>query len=162
MVGECPLGDTALGFEDWAKFRQSISSFLAKDGEDAQLRAKLLDVADIAAILEVQGLRAVRDILGLLEGHLPTLQGLVNAENATLGVMNTYGILLQEVRRAIAEKEILQEIKHPFLIQLHYAFHQGNKIYLCLEMANGGELYFHLNNFAYRFEDVSWITIGQS
>ena len=65
MVGECPLGDTALGFEDWAKYRQSLSSFLAKEGEDAQLRAKLQDVAHIAAILEIQGLRAVRDILGL-------------------------------------------------------------------------------------------------
>eukprot|EP00656_Telonema_subtile_P017255 TRINITY_DN19229_c0_g1_i1.p1 TRINITY_DN19229_c0_g1~~TRINITY_DN19229_c0_g1_i1.p1 ORF type:complete len:396 (+),score=95.27 TRINITY_DN19229_c0_g1_i1:627-1814(+) len=48
------------------------------------------------------------------------------------------------LRRAIAEKEVLQRIRHPFLVHLHYAFHKGHKIYLCLDLCNGGELFVHL------------------
>eukprot|EP00658_Telonema_sp_P-2_P018633 TRINITY_DN17304_c0_g1_i4.p1 TRINITY_DN17304_c0_g1~~TRINITY_DN17304_c0_g1_i4.p1 ORF type:complete len:317 (+),score=84.85 TRINITY_DN17304_c0_g1_i4:319-1269(+) len=46
--------------------------------------------------------------------------------------------------RVIAEKEVLQRITHPFLVHLHYAFHKGHKIYLCLDLCNGGELFVHL------------------
>ena len=53
MVGDCPLGDTAMGFEDWASYRQSVSSFLAKVGEDSQLEAKMKDIVEIADRVEL-------------------------------------------------------------------------------------------------------------
>ena len=105
MASDCPLGDTALGFEDWAYIRQSFNPFLAKAGEDSLLKTKMQEIAEAAKILKAQGLVAVRDILGLLEGNLDTLKGLVTVANSTLAVMNTFGLLLQEVRRAITEKE---------------------------------------------------------
>jgi len=59
------------------------------------------------------------------------------------------------LRRVIAEKEVLQRIRHPFLVHLHYAFHKGHKIYLCLDLCHGGELYFHLKRQpASRFHPV--------
>jgi len=59
------------------------------------------------------------------------------------------------LRRVIAEKEVLQRIQHPFLVHLHYAFHKGRKIFLCIDLCNGGELYLHLSRQpANRFHPV--------
>merc|ERR1711865_933681 len=59
------------------------------------------------------------------------------------------------LRRVIAEKEVLQRIRHPFLVHLHYAFHKGRKIFLCIDLCNGGELYLHLSRQpANRFHPV--------
>ena len=43
-----------------------------------------------------------------------------------------------------AEKQILQEINHPFIVKLHYAFQTDEKLYLVLQFLPGGELFFHL------------------
>jgi len=42
------------------------------------------------------------------------------------------------------EKSVLQKIKHPFIVNLHYAFQTKDKLYLILDYVNGGELFFHL------------------
>lgn len=43
----------------------------------------------------------------------------------------------------LTERNILAKVKHPFIIQLKYAFQTSTKFYLCLEYAPGGDL-FHL------------------
>src|SRR3989338_7123511 len=43
-----------------------------------------------------------------------------------------------------AEKQILQEINHPFIVKLFYAFQTDEKLYLVLQFLPGGELFFHL------------------
>jgi len=42
------------------------------------------------------------------------------------------------------EKSILQRIKHPFIVNLHYAFQTPEKLYMILDYVNGGELFYHL------------------
>ncbi|VDO07254.1 unnamed protein product [Rodentolepis nana] len=42
------------------------------------------------------------------------------------------------------ERNILELIKHPFLVQLHYAFQTPGKLYLVLEFLAGGELFTQL------------------
>jgi len=42
------------------------------------------------------------------------------------------------------ERNILMKIKHPFIIQLCFAFQTPNKFYLGLEYAAGGELFYHM------------------
>mmetsp|Transcript_314 Transcript_314/g.342 ORF Transcript_314/g.342 Transcript_314/m.342 type:complete len:441 (-) Transcript_314:111-1433(-) len=42
------------------------------------------------------------------------------------------------------EKSILQKIKHPFIVNLHFAFQTEDKLYMILDYVNGGELFFHL------------------
>src|SRR5689334_19453541 len=37
-----------------------------------------------------------------------------------------------------AERNILEEVKHPFIVDLHYAFQTGGKLYLILEYLSGG------------------------
>ena len=47
----------------------------------------------------------------------------------------------------IAERNILMYIKHPFIIQLHFAFQTEANFYLGLEYAPGGELFHHLQTY---------------
>jgi len=49
-----------------------------------------------------------------------------------------------QVEHTKAEREILEEIKHPFLMGLHYAFQTDSKLYLVMDYLTGGELFFHL------------------
>ena len=42
------------------------------------------------------------------------------------------------------ERMILQTINHPNIVKLHYAFQTKQKLYLVMDMVNGGELFFHL------------------
>jgi len=49
-----------------------------------------------------------------------------------------------EVEHTLAEKNILQKIHHPFLVNLHYSFQTEDKLYFILDYINGGELFFHL------------------
>jgi len=45
-----------------------------------------------------------------------------------------------------SEKSILQQVQHPFIVGLHYAFQTKDKLYMILDYVNGGELFFHLKH----------------
>ena len=49
-----------------------------------------------------------------------------------------------EVEHTMAERNILQKLHHPFLMNLHYSFQTDDKLYLILDFVNGGELFYHL------------------
>jgi len=49
-----------------------------------------------------------------------------------------------EVEHTIAEKNILQRLRHPFLVNLNWSFQTEDKLYFILDFVNGGELFFHL------------------
>lgn len=49
-----------------------------------------------------------------------------------------------EVEHTLAEKNILQQLHHPFLVNLHFSFQTEDKLYFILDYINGGELFFHL------------------
>eukprot|EP00029_Vermamoeba_vermiformis_P002869 TRINITY_DN13238_c0_g1_i1.p1 TRINITY_DN13238_c0_g1~~TRINITY_DN13238_c0_g1_i1.p1 ORF type:complete len:446 (-),score=139.44 TRINITY_DN13238_c0_g1_i1:132-1469(-) len=51
-----------------------------------------------------------------------------------------------EIEHTKAEKNILQKVRHPFIMNLHYAFQTPDKLYLVLDFINGGELFYHLQN----------------
>ncbi|KAF8977679.1 serine/threonine protein kinase psk1 [Entomortierella lignicola] len=44
----------------------------------------------------------------------------------------------------MSERKILEAIRHPFIVKLHYAFQTNHRLYLILEYASGGELFTHL------------------
>jgi serine/threonine protein kinase len=44
----------------------------------------------------------------------------------------------------LAEREILEKIKNPFIVDLHYAFQTEDKLYFIMDFLNGGELFWHL------------------
>lgn len=49
-----------------------------------------------------------------------------------------------KVYTVIAERNILVKAKHPFIVELFYAFQSDTKFYLVLEYAPGGELFSHV------------------
>jgi len=49
-----------------------------------------------------------------------------------------------ELEHTRAEKNILQKLVHPFLVNLLYAFQTEDKLYFIMDYINGGELFFHL------------------
>ncbi|XP_055611080.1 ribosomal protein S6 kinase beta-2 isoform X2 [Uranotaenia lowii] len=54
-----------------------------------------------------------------------------------------------------AERNILEAVRHPFIVELVYAFQTGGKLYLILEYLNGGELFMHLEREGIFLEDTT-------
>ncbi|KAI7862609.1 kinase-like domain-containing protein [Spinellus fusiger] len=54
-----------------------------------------------------------------------------------------------------AERQILEEVAHPFIVQLVYAFQTNDRLYLILEYATGGELFTHMAMENMFLEDVA-------
>ncbi|XP_050831226.1 ribosomal protein S6 kinase beta-2 isoform X6 [Serinus canaria] len=55
-----------------------------------------------------------------------------------------------------AERNILEAVKHPFIVDLIYAFQTGGKLYLILECLSGGELFMQLEREGIFLEDTAW------
>jgi serine/threonine protein kinase len=46
-----------------------------------------------------------------------------------------------EVKHIMAERNVLiRNVKHPFLVCLHYSFQSSDKLYFVLDYVNGGEV----------------------
>ncbi|XP_064515921.1 ribosomal protein S6 kinase beta-2 isoform X6 [Pseudopipra pipra] len=54
-----------------------------------------------------------------------------------------------------AERNILEAVKHPFIVDLIYAFQTGGKLYLILECLSGGELFMQLEREGIFLEDTA-------
>ncbi|XP_073187084.1 serine/threonine-protein kinase Sgk3 isoform X6 [Lepidochelys kempii] len=51
----------------------------------------------------------------------------------------------KEQKHIMAERNVLlKNLKHPFLVGLHFSFQTTEKLYFVLDFVNGGELFFHL------------------
>jgi serine/threonine protein kinase len=60
----------------------------------------------------------------------------------TKGIRNSLLILI--CAYYLAEREILEKIKNPFIVDLHFAFQTEDKLYFIMDFCNGGELFYHL------------------
>lgn len=61
-------------------------------------------------------------------------------------VVNKQMILKHNEKRHIMSERnvLLQNLRHPFLVGLHYSFQSKDKLYFVLDYANGGEMFYHL------------------
>uniref|UniRef100_A0A914XNM4 Uncharacterized protein n=1 Tax=Plectus sambesii TaxID=2011161 RepID=A0A914XNM4_9BILA len=62
-------------------------------------------------------------------------------------------IAKDEVAHTLTENRVLQRCKHPFLTQLTYSFQTPFHLCFVMEFANGGELFFHLQQCRVFTED---------
>ncbi|XP_047373247.1 ribosomal protein S6 kinase beta-2 isoform X3 [Sciurus carolinensis] len=60
-----------------------------------------------------------------------------------------------------AERNILELVKHPFIVELAYAFQTGGKLYLILECLSGGELFTHLEREGIFLEDTACFYLAE-
>ncbi|XP_006893470.1 PREDICTED: ribosomal protein S6 kinase beta-2 [Elephantulus edwardii] len=61
----------------------------------------------------------------------------------------------KDVAHTRSERNILESVKHPFIVDLAYAFQTDGKLYLILECLSGGELFMHLEREGFLLEDVA-------
>eukprot|EP00091_Calanus_sinicus_P011889 TRINITY_DN2681_c0_g1_i3.p1 TRINITY_DN2681_c0_g1~~TRINITY_DN2681_c0_g1_i3.p1 ORF type:complete len:291 (-),score=96.81 TRINITY_DN2681_c0_g1_i3:62-934(-) len=53
------------------------------------------------------------------------------------------------------ERDVLLAVRHPFIVDLKYAFQAGNKVYLIMEYLAGGELFMQLQKERMLMEDTA-------
>ncbi|KAJ1962235.1 Serine/threonine-protein kinase, partial [Dimargaris xerosporica] len=53
-------------------------------------------------------------------------------------------VMRSEVQHTLAERTVLAQINHPFIVPLKFSFQSPEKLYLVLAFINGGELFHHL------------------
>eukprot|EP01116_Phalansterium_solitarium_P015663 TRINITY_DN3480_c0_g1_i1.p1 TRINITY_DN3480_c0_g1~~TRINITY_DN3480_c0_g1_i1.p1 ORF type:complete len:515 (-),score=169.84 TRINITY_DN3480_c0_g1_i1:617-2161(-) len=46
------------------------------------------------------------------------------------------------------EKDVLRKVRHPFIVSLHYSFQCEGRVYMVMDLKNGGQLFFHLREEA--------------
>lgn len=56
---------------------------------------------------------------------------------------------------AIAERKILERVRSPFVVTLHFAFQTASKLYLVVDFMSGGELFLHLRKAGKFSEEVA-------
>ncbi|KAL5969150.1 Ribosomal protein S6 kinase beta-1 [Taenia solium] len=61
----------------------------------------------------------------------------------------------------VSERNILQMLKHPFLVRLHYAFQNRSNLYIVLEYCPGGELFRYLERECFLMEDAACFYIAE-
>mmetsp|Transcript_4805 Transcript_4805/g.12306 ORF Transcript_4805/g.12306 Transcript_4805/m.12306 type:complete len:553 (+) Transcript_4805:186-1844(+) len=61
----------------------------------------------------------------------------------------------KDVLHTKAERSILEAVKSPFIVDLHYAFQTNGKLYLILQYLGGGELFTYLDREGMFLEDTA-------
>lgn len=51
----------------------------------------------------------------------------------------------RSVHSVTNERMFLAQLRHPFLVNMHYAFQDAESLYLCLDLLSGGDLRYHMN-----------------
>ena len=51
----------------------------------------------------------------------------------------------KKVEQVLTERKVLVEVRHPFIVQLHWTFQTRSSLYFVLEFCAGGELFYHLS-----------------
>ncbi|CAI2735948.1 unnamed protein product [Schistosoma spindalis] len=81
-------------------------------------------------------------------------------DKGTLYAMKVLKKAVLKVRdrlRTKLERDILTRIKHPFIVDLHYAFQTEGKVYLILEFLRGGDLFSRLSKeYMFTEDDVKF------
>ncbi|KAM4636122.1 ribosomal protein S6 kinase beta-2 [Discoglossus pictus] len=61
----------------------------------------------------------------------------------------------KDTQHATAERNVLESVRHPFIVDLMYAFQTQGKLYLILECLSGGELFMRLEKEGIFMEDTA-------
>ena len=66
----------------------------------------------------------------------------------------------KSVKSIITERDILSKINHPFIINLHFAFQDSNKLYLVMDLIKGKDLRRHLKHLKQMTEEQTKFIAG--
>lgn len=68
---------------------------------------------------------------------------------------------LKDTDHTKTERNILESVKHPFIVDLIYAFQTRGKLYLILEYLSGGELFMYLEREGFLLEKSAMFYISE-
>eukprot|EP00054_Salpingoeca_dolichothecata_P003081 m.25165 g.25165 ORF g.25165 m.25165 type:complete len:737 (+) comp13524_c0_seq1:91-2301(+) len=72
-------------------------------------------------------------------------------------VLKKASLKVRDRERTKTERDILVEVRHPFIVRLHYAFQTEGKLYLIMDFLKGGDLFTRLTNeVMFTEEDVKF------
>ncbi|XP_040176768.1 ribosomal protein S6 kinase beta-2 isoform X2 [Rana temporaria] len=67
----------------------------------------------------------------------------------------------KDTEHATAERNVLESVRHPFIVDLMYAFQTHGKLYLILECLSGGELFLQLERERIFMEDTACFYLAE-
>ncbi|KAF5388713.1 hypothetical protein D9757_004864 [Collybiopsis confluens] len=70
-------------------------------------------------------------------------------------------VKMKAVQNVIQERRLLEEIDHPFIVNLRYAFQDDENCFFVLDLMLGGDLRFHLERLGSLQEDVVKFYVAQ-
>ncbi|KAL3319781.1 Ribosomal protein S6 kinase beta-1 [Cichlidogyrus casuarinus] len=67
----------------------------------------------------------------------------------------------KDTSHTISERNILEMLRHPFLVKLYYAFQSHSCLYIVLEYCPGGELFNYLERIVFLKEDAACFYVSE-
>ena len=61
-------------------------------------------------------------------------------------------ITKRSVKSVMNERQILEQLKHPFIVNMYYAFQDRENLYLVMDYLSGGDLRYHICRYK-RFDE---------
>jgi serum/glucocorticoid-regulated kinase 2 len=88
-------------------------------------------------------------------GKVLLVEKKATGEVLAMKILNKSAMLKRkQVAHARTERQVLAQVKHPYIVCLHAAFQTEDKLYLCMDHCPGGDLFFHLANERHFSEKV--------
>ncbi|KAI8910954.1 kinase-like domain-containing protein [Gorgonomyces haynaldii] len=117
-----------------------IVDYSYNDPEDATLSPSLRPKVDLDSfsVIRVIGKGAYGKVFLVRQKEKHNLYAMKVLKKASIVVHG------KETEHTINERSILEAVRHPFIVRLHYAFQTPSKLFLLLTFASGGELFTYL------------------
>ena len=61
----------------------------------------------------------------------------------------------RKIKPIIRERKVMEEMDHPFIVKLYWAFQSKDELYLVMDLCTGGEIFYHLSQFKRFPEDLA-------
>jgi len=126
--------DTA--FAQYQSFTDSTEQSMERSTSETVAHRSQLSVANFD-ILSVLGRGTYGKVLLVKKRSCGTLYAMKVLHKADILKRN-------QLRHTMTERSVLQSVRHPFIVQMHYSFQNDHQLFLVMSYLAGGELFFHL------------------
>ena len=139
--------------ERFKRYKQllQMTTYDDDDDDDGEYEPNGSDEDDINEIKQQQNKVTIDDfeflkVIGRGSfGKVMQVQKKDNKEILAMKILKKKAIIARnQVEHTKSERAILQQLQHPFLMKLRYAFQTKEKLFFVLNYYRGGELFFHL------------------
>ncbi|KAA8594425.1 hypothetical protein FQN60_011560 [Etheostoma spectabile] len=155
--------DIDLETEDISDTEDDVCDFTVTEPENVQTEEVELTSESVNRDSERVGPDCFELLTVLGKGAYGKVQGAQMGKIFAMKVLKKAKIVCnaKDTAHTRAEREILETVRHPFIVDLLYAFQTGGKLYLILECLSGGELFMQLEKEGIFMEDTACFYLGE-